>query len=154
MIAIGIRTFFDTDVLLDVVLRREPYVEHSAQALLMAEHRMAHGHTSAPVLANVFSIVSRITTPRAAISAVNDLRLVLDVLPLGQNEVDAALSRFEQHPAWEDQLQYAAAVASGVELLITRNLTDFPTSPVLPLTPTEFLLRMADQPARVDQPAR
>lgn len=135
-----LRCFFDTDVLLDVVLRRPEFVDHSAHTLLLAEQRVVDGYTSALVMANVFYIAGRALDIPAAHAALRNIRLILDLLPIGAHEVDRAFQRYERHPDWEDQLQYAAAEYAGLEYLLTRNVGDFPSAPVRPMSPVDLLM--------------
>jgi len=130
---------FDTDVLLDVVFRREPFVNASAHVLLLAERQTIAGWTTPVILANVFYLVGRARTIPAAHDAIRGLRGILGILGVGTAETDAAFSRAADYPDWEDQLQYAAAKNHACEYLITRNVSDFPTSPVEAVTPSEFL---------------
>lgn len=73
-------------------------------------------------------------------TAIRDVRLILDPLPVGAHEADRAFERYEHYPDWEDQLQYAAAESAGIDLLLTRNITDFPSAPVRPMSPIELLM--------------
>ena len=130
---------FDTDVLLDVVFRREPFVNASAHVLLLAERQTIAGWTTPVILANVFYLVGRARTIPAAHDTIRGLRGILGILGVGTAETDAAFSRAADYPDWEDQLQYAAAENHACEYLITRNVSDFPTSPVEAVTPSEFL---------------
>ena len=42
-------------------------------------------------------------------------------------------------PDFEDALQAAAAVACGAQVILTRNVRDFKRSPVLAMTPEDFI---------------
>jgi predicted nucleic acid-binding protein len=136
---------FDTDVLLDVVFRREPFANASAHVLLLAERRTIAGWTTPLILANVFYLVGRARDVPAAHDAIRGLRGVLGILGVGTAETDAAFARAADYPDWEDQLQYAAAESHFCEYLITRNVSDFPTSPVRAVTPSEFLAVVVEQ---------
>ena len=138
-IAHSLSCLFDTDVLLDVVFRREPFVYASAHVLLLAERQTIAGWTTPVILANVFYLVGRARTVPAAHDAIRGLRGILGILGVGTAETDAAFARAADYPDWEDQLQYAAAEHHACEYLITRNVSDFPTSPVRAVTPSEFL---------------
>lgn len=136
---------FDTDVLLDVVFRREPFANQSAHALLLAERQTIAGWTTPLILANVFYLVGRARTATAAHQAIRGLREILGILGVGTAETDVAFARAAEYPDWEDQLQYAAAEHHACKYLITRNVGDFPTSPVHAVTPSEFLATAALQ---------
>ena len=130
---------FDTDVLLDVVFRREPFANVSAHVLLLAERQTIAGWTTPLILANLFYLVGRARNVPAAHDAIRGMRGILGILGVGPAETEVAFTRATDYPDWEDQLQYAAAGHNGCEYLITRNVGDFPTSPVQAVTPSEFL---------------
>jgi hypothetical protein len=46
----------------------------------------------------------------------------------------------------EDALQVAAAQTFNADFIVTRNLTDFASSPIPPLSPAEFLQKIATPP--------
>ncbi len=133
------RCLFDTDVLLDVVLAREPFVHASAHALLLAEQHAFEAVTTPLVLAHLFYLVGRARSRDAAFDAISAIRLILDIVAISRTETDAALARRADYPDWEDQLQYAAAEHHGCDLLVTRNVRDFPAAPVHAVTPQELI---------------
>ena len=134
-----LRAMFVSDALLDVVLRRIPFVDAAAHALLLGEKRMIEAFTTPLVLAAVFSTVARARSTAAAHEAINSLRLILGVLPVGPDETEAAFTAQARYPDWDAQLQYAAAAHNECEVLVTRNVTAYPTAPVRAVTPEEML---------------
>lgn len=135
----SLRALFDTDVLLDVVLRRVPFVDAAAHALLLGEKRLIDAVTTPLVLAALFSTVARIRDIPAAHEAINSLRLILSVLPVGPDETEAAFTVQPRYSHWDAQLQYAAAAHNACQVLVTRNVSVYPTAPVRALTPEEVL---------------
>ncbi|TVP78555.1 MAG: hypothetical protein EA353_08040 [Puniceicoccaceae bacterium] len=67
------------------------------------------------------------------------LRSFLEISPLDAAVVDAAFAR--ELPDLEDGLQFESALAWGATHLITRNIKDFPASPLIAvLTPVDYLV--------------
>ena len=54
------KVFVDTDVILDVALAREPFLEHSKNVLAMLENNIAIGHLSSNCVANIYYIFKQL----------------------------------------------------------------------------------------------
>ena len=78
-----LKLLMDTNVLLDVVLERKPWVE-DATALLdaVAKHR-AEGCVAGHVITTVYYVVEHERNRAVAATAVSDLLQLLTVVPLG-----------------------------------------------------------------------
>lgn len=129
--------FCDTNVLLDVLTRREPFYEDSARVWTLAEGGDIRGLVSVISFTNVFYVVRRLRDRSAADRAIRLLRaafapVALDAQMLGQ----AIDSRFKD---FEDAVQFFSALRSGAACLVTRNPRHFPTDDIPIQTPTEFL---------------
>jgi predicted nucleic acid-binding protein len=129
--------FVDTNVLLDVLAKRQPFYEDSAAVWTLAEQGRIRGLVSVLSFSNVYYVVRRLRDRRAATRAMLLLRgtftpVACDEQVLSQ-AIDAGLKDFE------DAIQYFSAVRTQVACLISRNPDHFPRSPLSVLTPTEFL---------------
>lgn len=131
------RVFIDTDVLLDVLLKREPHWDCSRRVLALCETGKLEGTTSALILANVNYILARTKDPKTARAAVGTLREILTVLPLTNRELGQALA--SEFSDLEDGMQYFVAVNQGVGTFITRNVRDFRSAVLAVRTPGELL---------------
>ncbi len=128
---------FDTNVLLDVLAKREPFYEDSAAVWTLAEQGKVRGLLSALSFSNIYCIVRRLRDRRAAATAMRLLRdtfmpVALDEQVLHQ-AMDAGLKDFE------DAIQYFSALHTEAACLISRNPDHFPRSTLSVLTPREFL---------------
>ena len=135
------RAFFDTNILLDVLQRREPFYPASFKALNLAISCRCHGSVS-PVSVSDIVYVARKVDRSTLIRFFGLLRSRLDITPVTGVEVDAMLC--SKWGDMEDALQYAAAMSWGATCFVTRNTSDFAQLPALPvLSPDEFLARVA-----------
>ena len=129
--------FLDTNVLLDVLARREPFYADSAQVWTLAESGRIVGFASTLSLPNLFYLVRRTKGQKAARNAISILRDIFSLVPLDvqitNQAVDADMKDFE------DAIQFFSALRAGATALITRNPKDFPGGDVAIQTPTEFL---------------
>ncbi len=129
--------FVDTNVLLDVLAKREPFYEDSAAVWTLAEHGKVRGLVSALSFSNVYYIVRRLKDRRTADRAMLFLRntftpVACDGQVLSQ-AIDAKMKDFE------DAIQYFSALHAESACFISRNPGHFPRSSLSVLTPAEFL---------------
>lgn len=129
------KALLDTDVLLDVALRRDGFFEASAAVIAWAEAHPASAAVAWHSLANLFYLVR--PDPRTFI---RELLEFVEVPQVGRKEMLAALG-FPM-PDLEDAMQVAAALAGGVDFIVTRNLPDYRRSPVAACSPEEAMNRL------------
>jgi len=131
------RVFVDTNTLLDVLARREPFYAASARIWSMAESGQIQAFISAISFNNVYYVVRKADSRKKADAAMRLLRDVFkSVAPDEQilnQAIDSGMSDFE------DAVQYFSAVRARVGHLVTRNPADFPTEPIAVVSPEEFL---------------
>lgn len=127
----------DTNVILDVVLARDPW-DHQAAQLLDAVARGAMvGLVAAHTVTTVHYVVARARDRRTATTAVNDLLQLVEVVPLATVDFHRALSLGLRD--FEDAVQAAACLRAGAHFLVTRNARDFRGAPVELRSPAEAL---------------
>ncbi|MGH8726681.1 MAG: PIN domain-containing protein [Burkholderiales bacterium] len=128
------RALFDTDILLDVALAREPYVVASADVLRWAEAGGAAAvawHT----LTNCAYLLKGGGRP-----FLERLLHIVEVAPVATADARRALAL--PISDIEDAFQVAAALAWGADAIVTRNVSDFRRSPVRALSPAGFLKQL------------
>ena len=133
------KVFLDTDILLDVVLRREPYWRDSAAVLDACEDGKVEGSTSVLVLANIGYIVERAESAAKARDAITTLRSFLRVCSLTDRELGEAL--VSDFGDLEDAMQHFICVREGIGTIVTRNVPDYRRSDRTIVTPPELLRR-------------
>ncbi len=133
------KLFIDTDVILDVLLERRDFLPQSRELLARAERNVISGYTSSLILANCYYILASGAESGVASRAVSKLRSILEVLPFTDREIGESLnSSFKD---FEDGVQFFIALNHGLDMIITRNTTDFRESTLPVLSPAEFLAR-------------
>lgn len=131
------RVLFDTNVLLDVLLKRRAFVREAA----LLWDRVSSGQTEGVISAHAVTTVSYLVA-RAydSAQAANDVRTLLDtfaVAPVGSPELQSALTG--GFSDYEDAVTHEAARAAGCDAIVTRNGPDFAPSTLKVYTPTELL---------------
>jgi predicted nucleic acid-binding protein len=128
--------FLDSDVIIDLLAKRENYAEAAALMALIAEKEAA-GFTTPIVLANVDYIVTRHANKATSRKAINSLRRWLSILTMDESIVDAALeSKFSD---FEDAMQYFSAEKQGMDFIVTRNKKDYVKGRLSVVTAGEYM---------------
>jgi len=136
------RLFFDTNVLLDHLLDREPFADDATELWSMAERREIVGFISVFSFNLVYNIVRRQANERAARRAIKGLRDVFEIA-----EVDAQIIRQAIDSAFgdfEDAIQHACAIRAGATHFVTRDLADFRRSEVPVVAPDVYLAGLSE----------
>ena len=128
------RILIDTDVLLDVALRREAFFSASKAVLDWAEGAPGQAAVAWHSLSNVVYM-----TKASGKEFLSDLLEFTEVANVGTSDAKRAFG-FPMDDL-EDALQAASAVAFGASFLVTRNLKHYRKSPVSAISPMQFLAK-------------
>jgi predicted nucleic acid-binding protein len=127
-----VRVLLDTDVLLDVALRRDRFFEASAAVVGWAEREPGRAAVAWHSLPNIAYLVQ--PDPRGFI---RDLLRFVEVAPVTTHEARQALDL--PMADFEDALQVAAAISFRARFVVTRNLRHYRRSPVTAISPERFV---------------
>ena len=131
------RLFLDSDIILDIALRREPHFYASAMVLSLVEKKKIDGFTSSVIISNLYYIIRKLDSHKSAVAFISKLRLLLKILPVDDEIVRLGLeSRFKD---FEDAIQYFTALTHKIDFLITRNIRDYARSEIKVHSPIEYL---------------
>jgi predicted nucleic acid-binding protein len=129
--------FIDTDIVLDLLLSRQPFNIPSAKLFTLIQQGVIDASVSSLTFANAFYLLRKKVPADTAKTMLSTLKNWLTVLPLESSTVDKALaSPFND---FEDALQYHTALPSGASAIITRNSRDFKNALLPVMTAEEFL---------------
>jgi len=131
------RLFFDTNVLLDHLLDREPFANDATELWSMAERRQVVGCISAVSFNFVYYIVRHQANERAARRALRGLRDVFEIIEVDAQIIHQAID--SAFPDFEDAIQHACAVRAGATCLVTRDVAGFRKSEVPVVSPAAYL---------------
>jgi len=132
------RVMIDTNVMLDTLANREPFVAASSAILLAAAQGEIVALISASVVTDLYySVRKHLLDSDAAREVLQDIMDITDIVQVGKVECHQA---FELPMSdYEDALLACCAKNAGAEYIITRNLKDFEGSPVEAIEPDLFL---------------
>ncbi|MEP0955868.1 PIN domain-containing protein [Microcoleus sp. FACHB-1515] len=133
---------FDSDVLLDVLAQRQPFVTASAQALNTVAQQQVQGYVSGHAVTNLFYILRRQLGSEAARQLISTLLQRIQVASVTDEVIRSALQSFVTD--FEDAVTSEAAFAAGLEVIVTRNTSDFAASSVPAMRPEEFMATLSE----------
>jgi predicted nucleic acid-binding protein len=129
--------FIDTDIILDLLCKREPFYSYAAEVFTMGDTGVITLVTTPLVFANVFYILRKILGIGKAKELLRKLRIMIEVVPLNDKVIDLALN--SSFSDFEDGIQYFGAREQGIKLLLTRNVKDYKETDLIIQTPEEYL---------------
>ncbi len=134
------RVLLDTDVVLDLVLDREPFADAAAELLALHEQERIEIFVSGITLINVFYVTRKIKGIGSARQAVEELLTTVKICPLYQAVLESAYKL--PLTDYEDAVQHASATASQLDAIVTRNLKDYKNATLPVFSPTDFLIQL------------
>jgi len=131
------RVLFDSDVLLDVLAQRQPFIVVSAQALNTVTQPQVQGYVAGHAVTNIFYILRRQVGSETARELLSRLLQHLQIGSVTDEVIRAALQC--SMTDFEDAVTSEAANAASVEVIVTRNTSDFMASAIPAILPEELL---------------
>lgn len=130
--------FLDTNILLDVLMKREPFFLFSKRLWELSEVNKVNGIVSALSFNNIFYIVRKNGGDQLARDCIKKIRSIFSISEVDSKILNQAID--SEIDDFEDAVQYFSALRVGARFLITRNPDDFPSStPIAIITPEMFL---------------
>lgn len=131
------RVFVDTNVLLDVLARREPFYSDAVRVWSLAERGRIEGLISVISFNNIYYVVRRASNRKSADRSLHLLRGVFTPIALSVQILNQAIDAGSDD--FEDAIQFHSAIHGEADCLITRDAHHFPTTDLPVLSPAAFL---------------
>ena len=131
------RAFIDTNVIVDVVAKREPFFADSQAVLALCATGDLDGVVSDLTFCNVAYVLRKALGSTQLRNGLQVLKNHLKIVPIGEAAITAALE--SETADFEDAVQLEAARANQVDVIITRNIRHFNNSPIRVCSPSELL---------------
>lgn len=132
----------DTNVVLDVLLKREPFYAVSADVLKLAQQDDIREYVSASAITDIYYIAHKhLKDKTAAKQLLERLLMVVSVAAVSEREITTALEL-----GWndfEDSVQYSIALLNEMDGVVTRNPADYKDTKIPVLQPAEMLQRFS-----------
>lgn len=135
------RIMCDTNIILDVLLEREPFADDSSQVLKLCEEHRISGFVTASSVTDIFYLVRKYThSTELAYKGVGKLLEIVKVCDVTNDNVLTAFQKRAKD--FEDCLMAVCAQAVPCNYIVTRNKKDFEEFDISLLTPAELLIKL------------
>lgn len=133
----GFDIFLDSDVILDYLLKREPFNVPAREIFGIAFNKEIQIYFSSLTVANIHYLLRKQYGNEGALNKISELVSFCKILPLSEREIISALkSGFSD---FEDAIQYFTALQNPeIKGIITRNLSDYRKSKIPVFSPEIF----------------
>lgn len=128
----------DTNIILDILLRREPHYEDAARINVLSEKGYIRSYISASAITDIFYVATKeLKNKGTVLDLLKNLLITTNIASVTETGIHEALNL--KWDDFEDSVQYVAGQGISAEYIITRNSKDFAKSQIKILSPKEFL---------------
>ena len=131
------RILLDTNIILDIALKREPHFELSSKIFELIDKKRIIGYITASTVTDIYYISRKEKGNEIAIEFISNLIEIVDVIGVDKSIIVKALK--SNLKDFEDAVQVSAAECYEIEIIVTRNKSDFLNSGLEILTPKELI---------------
>jgi predicted nucleic acid-binding protein len=131
------KILIDTNVVLDLLLEREPFATSAIALFEQIERGNLTGYIAATTITNIFYIIRKTESREVAIAAIHRLLIGLQFCAVDRQTVTTALTLGLKD--FEDSIQLACATIAQLDAIVTRDRKDFIGSSLPVYSPTEIL---------------
>ena len=128
----------DTNIVLDVLLNRMPYIKEAQTILKKCADREVIGYLAAHSIPNLFYILRKYYSQKERRQFIKNLCDVFYISALNVEKFRSAIEN-EAFEDFEDCLQEECAVEVMADYIVTRNPKDYKESRVKVIEPDEFI---------------
>lgn len=138
------KLLIDTNVVLDVLLRREPFSKTAAEVLNLTQRDDVREYVSASAITDIYYIANKQMKDRDAVrDLLKRLLMIVSVAAVSEWEIQNALNL-----AWgdfEDSVQYSVALLNEMDGIVTRNPSDYQDANIRIWLPEQALELFANE---------
>lgn len=131
------RVVVDTNIVLDVLLEREPFVNAAVDIFSLAEQSKVVAFLCATTITTVDYLLTRSLPVSAARDALRKLISIFEIAAVNRPVIERALG--SKISDFEDAVLAEAGLMAGADSIVTRNTKDFAGSALKVFEPSEFL---------------
>ena len=140
----NMKLLIDTNVVLDVLLRREPFFRTAAEVLNLTQRDEVREYVSASAITDIYYIANKQMKDRDAVrNLLKRLLMVVSVAAVSEREIQNALNL-----AWgdfEDSVQYSVVLLNEMDGIVTRNPSDYQDANIRIWLPEQALELFANE---------
>jgi predicted nucleic acid-binding protein len=136
-----VNVLFDTEVVLDVLLEREPHAGAASKLFALVDNGRVHGSICATTVTTIYYIAAKSFGTRKAREQVHALLGLFDIAAVDNGVLDAALDL--DFTDYEDAVLHESARAVGAAAIVTRDRAGFARAAIPAIGPHELLAAIA-----------
>ena len=136
------RILIDTNVLIDYILRRDPYTADAEKIIILCKNMEIKGCIAAHSIMNIFYILRKLMTLENRKKFMNYISEFIEIVGIDRRKIINAVNN-DLFTDVEDCLQTECAKEFSADYIITRNVKDFQNSSVTAISPDEFLKKVS-----------
>lgn len=134
------KVLIDTNILLDVLCKREPFWEDALKIFRLCETRQIEGCVYALSIPNLVYVMRKELSRNQIEGILCTLQALFEIVDMRADDLKKA-ARLPVRD-FEDALQCVCAKRIKASYLVTRNLKDFGESEIMAVKPSELLDRI------------
>ena len=132
------KLLIDTNIVLDVLLKREPFYQDAVKVMNMAQYNDVREYISASAVTDIYYIAYRQIKDRTLVlELIKRLLMVVSVAAVSEWEIRNAMKTGWKD--FEDAVQYSVAFLNEMDGLITRNPKDYEEADINIWSPEQVL---------------
>jgi predicted nucleic acid-binding protein len=131
------KVLIDTNVILDVLLKRDGLYVESFEIFQLVEHHVITGCISSSAITDIFYLVHKAQKDIDIVyQAMDTLTALFIIAPVSETTIKTALAlRWKD---FEDAVQYSIAKENETDCIVTRNKDDYRASNIPCVSPVDF----------------
>lgn len=135
------KLLIDTNVILDVLLKREPFCNDAVKILNLSHQTNIYLYVSASAITDIYYIANQTLKNKTAIkNLLSKLVQIVSIASVSESEIKHALTLTWND--FEDSVQYSVASLQEMDAIITRNPNDYKKADIKIWTPDKLLLHL------------
>ena len=127
----------DTNIILDIALQREPFFEVAEQIFNKIDDGKIKRFVTASSVMDIYYVSRKVCGREKTIEFIRELIDILEVLSVAKETIINALA--SEFKDFEDAVQYYVADMNRIDIIVTRNKSDFELSEIEVCYPEELV---------------
>jgi predicted nucleic acid-binding protein len=134
------KILFDTNIVLDVLTNRKPWVVDSYKLWQANDNGLVKGYVTASSMTDIYYIIRRLSNHQTALEAVLTCLEAFEIIAVDKVALQQASELSGKD--FEDNLQAVCANVAGLDVIVTRDPAGFSDVQISVLSPDNVIQRL------------
>ena len=135
------KLLIDTNVVLDLLLNREPFCNEAAKVLNLSDRAEVKEYISASAITDIYYIAYRQLRDKTIVrNMIKTLLSIVSIACVTEQEIAEALEL--EGSDFEDSVQYAVAYLNEMDGIVTRNAADYKRAELSVWSPEQIVKKL------------